>query len=202
VIGGGDARVLQGRELRLEPLEFLPHLGQLVGERERGHDREPGIADLAEAPAQPRDAGVEVLGEAHEMRLLAVLAGHAELAAVDGDVDLRHGVPAQGCGSSALVRREHGADGVDGGIEPLGGLAVGIFQGPRTGGGCIELGGEPGAVGPQRMQLGVERRFAAVGLPPPLDGGCKRVKRKRKTFAGRVDGARFSHPRQHPLARP
>jgi hypothetical protein len=30
----------------------------------------------------------------HEVRLFAVLAGHAELAAVDGDIDLRHGIPA------------------------------------------------------------------------------------------------------------
>ena len=33
------------------------------------------------------------------------------------------------------------------------------------------------------MQLGVQRRFAAVGLPPPLDGGGQRVERKRKHIA-------------------
>ena len=65
------------------------------------------------------------------MLLLAVLAGHAELAAVDGDVDLRHGVPAVSVAArSALVRREHGADGVDRGIEPLGDLAIGRLQRP------------------------------------------------------------------------
>src|SRR5262249_56294862 len=79
--------------LGVEPLQFLLRLRQLVGERRRGHDGEAGIADLAEAGPQRHDARVEVLGQTHETRLFTVLAGHAELAAVDGDADLRHGMP-------------------------------------------------------------------------------------------------------------
>src|SRR5713226_7272720 len=50
-VGGIDARILQRRELGLDPLHFLLGLRQFVGKRERGHDREPGIADLPEAGA-------------------------------------------------------------------------------------------------------------------------------------------------------
>jgi hypothetical protein len=46
------------------------------------------------------------------------------------------------------------------------------------------------------MQLVVERLFAAVGLVPPFDGGGKRIERKGKTFASRIDSAGFDHSRQ------
>ena len=42
---------------------------------------------------------------------------------------------------------------------------------PRARGGVIELGGEPRAIGPEHVQLVIERRFAAIGVAPPLDGG-------------------------------
>src|SRR5262249_38476762 len=82
--GRHHARALQRGELRLEPPQLLLHLRQLVGERQRGHDGEAGIADLAEASPPPHDARVEILRQAHETRLFARLAGPAELAAGDG----------------------------------------------------------------------------------------------------------------------
>ena len=78
-------------ELLLEPPQLLAGFGQLVGDRQRRHHGQPRVADLAELAAQLLDALVEVLGELLQMVFLAVLAGHAELAAVDGDVHLRHG---------------------------------------------------------------------------------------------------------------
>src|SRR6185312_10309600 len=93
MVGRGDARIAQRRQLRLEPLQLFLRLRELVGERERRHDREPGVADLAEAGAQRGDARVQFLRQPRQPRLFAVLAGHAELATVDGDIDLRHDVP-------------------------------------------------------------------------------------------------------------
>src|SRR4029079_9590132 len=87
------ARIPQRRQFRLEPLQFFLRLRELVGERERRHDREPGVADLAEAGAQRGDAPVPLLRPSRPTRLCVVLAGHAELATVDGDIDLRHDVP-------------------------------------------------------------------------------------------------------------
>jgi hypothetical protein len=46
------------------------------------------------------------------------------------------------------------------------------------------------------MQLSVERLLAAIRLVPPLDGGRKRIERKRKTLAGGLDGAPFPHSRR------
>src|SRR4029450_434393 len=90
-IGGYGARLLEGGEFGLEPPQFFFHPRQLIGERQRGHDREPRVADLAEARAQRGDPRVELLGEMGDMRLFAVLASHPELTAVDGNIDLRHG---------------------------------------------------------------------------------------------------------------
>ena len=49
------------RQLRLQTLQLLLRLRQLVGERERRHDGEPGVADLAETRAQLCDARVQIL---------------------------------------------------------------------------------------------------------------------------------------------
>src|SRR5262249_19245245 len=63
--------------------------------------------------------------------------------------------------------------------------------GARRGG--VELGGEPQAVGAERVELGVERLLAVIRIAPPLDRGRQRVERERKTFAGRIDGAWLAH---------
>src|SRR5215510_1211673 len=91
---GDGAGILQRRELRLEALQLFLRLRQLVGQRERCHDGQPRVADLAEARAQARDAIVEIFRELCEMLLFTLLARHPELSAVDGDADLRHGIPA------------------------------------------------------------------------------------------------------------
>ena len=96
----GAAGVLQGGVIRLQPLQLLAGFGQFVGDHQRRHDGQPRIADLAELAAQRDDALVEILGELLQMVLLAVLAGHAELAAVDGDIHLRHGISSSVCDSS------------------------------------------------------------------------------------------------------
>src|SRR5439155_19547500 len=89
-IDGDRARVLQRRDVLLQRSQFFCRLRKLIRHGERRHDREPRVADLAELAAQLDDAIVELLGELHQVAFLTVLAGHAELAAVDGDVDLGH----------------------------------------------------------------------------------------------------------------
>src|SRR5262249_40822245 len=96
----------------------------------------------------------------------------------------------------ALIRRKHGTDGVDRGIEPLRNLAVGRLQPPRARRGGIKLGSEPRAVGAERVQLGIERLLAAIGLLPPLDRGGQCIERKRKALAGGIDGADVVHAAQ------
>src|SRR5262249_60671222 len=88
----------------------------------------------------------------------------------------------------------------DGGAGPRSALAIGDSRGRGTRHRGVELGGEARAVGAERVQLGVERLLAAVGLVPPLDCGRERIECKRKTFAGRVDGGGLGHSRQPPWA--
>src|SRR5262249_51011756 len=95
--------------------------------------------------------------------------------------------------NSMLVRREHGTNGGDGGIEALGDLAVGGFERARTGRGGVELGGEPRAIAPERVHLRVELFTLLIGLAPPFHRRRQRIERKRKTFAGRVDGVGLGH---------
>src|SRR5262249_61452183 len=115
--------------------------------------------------------------------LWAALAGLGDLAAVDGAAALRRGWP------QALVRGEHGPDGVDGGIEPVGDLAIGDFQHARARYRRIELRGETRTVGAERVQLGVQRLLAAVGLVSPLDRGRDGIECAGKTLAGARHGA-------------
>src|SRR5438876_7514071 len=106
-----------------------------------------------------------------------------------------------GMAPSGLVRREHGSDRVDGGIEPLSDFTIHAFQRAAARGRGIKLRRKPRAVGAKRVQLRVKSLLAAIGLVPPLDSGGERIERKRKTLAGDVDGAPFGHP-PWPLARP
>jgi hypothetical protein len=89
-IGRQHAGVLQRGEFFLQPLHPMSRFGKLVGDRERRHYRQPRVADLTEFAAQPADAHVEIAREFDEMALLAILASHPELPAIDGDVDLSH----------------------------------------------------------------------------------------------------------------
>src|SRR5262249_62223716 len=86
-----------------------------------------------------------------------------------------------------------------GGVRERGGaFAIGDYQRAGARHRRIELRGETRAVGAERVQLGVQRLFAAVGVVSPLDRGRKRIECERKTFAGRVDGAGLGHSRQPP----
>ena len=98
------AGVLQGGMSASRRFSLLAGLGQFVGDHQRRHHGQPRVADLAELAAQRDDALVEVLGELLQMVLLAVLAGHAELAAVDGDIHLRHGTSHVVCNHPAHSR--------------------------------------------------------------------------------------------------
>src|SRR6185312_8092206 len=90
VIERFGARVPQGDELVLELLDAPCGLGERIGDGQRRHDGEPGVADLAEFLAQALDADVEIARQIHQVAFLAVLARHPELPAVDGDADLGH----------------------------------------------------------------------------------------------------------------
>src|ERR1044072_8367678 len=85
-----NTHILQRRELLLEPAHALGRLAQLVAERKRRHDDQPHVADRAEARLQLLDALIAILGEAHQMIFLALLAGQAVLPAMDGDADMAH----------------------------------------------------------------------------------------------------------------
>ena len=54
------ARVLQGGEFLLQPLDASARLGEFVGDRDRRHHRQAGVADLAEFGAQRTDAAIEI----------------------------------------------------------------------------------------------------------------------------------------------
>src|SRR6185312_10516245 len=93
---GGDALDTLGRrgERRgdggARGLVVIERLGARIGDGQRRHDGEPRVAALAEFLAQALDADVEIARQIHQVALLAVLARHPELPAVDGDADLGH----------------------------------------------------------------------------------------------------------------
>src|SRR5215831_4099351 len=89
-ISRDHAGVLQRRELVLDAAQLRSALAQFVGDGQRRHHGEPHVANLAEVAAQLRDALVEIAGEAGEVLLLPVVAGHAVVPAVDADRDRRH----------------------------------------------------------------------------------------------------------------
>src|SRR5262249_55998196 len=76
--------------LGLGPAHALAGLVELVADRQRRHDQEAIVADLAKAAAQLLDTAVELVGQALEMALLSILASHTILAAIDGDGHVRH----------------------------------------------------------------------------------------------------------------
>jgi len=70
-VGGDHPGVLQGGELLFEPPDALPHLGKLVGDSQRRHDGEAGVADFAEFGAQVLDPRIEIAGKVADVILLA-----------------------------------------------------------------------------------------------------------------------------------
>ena len=59
-VGGDHARVLQGRDLLLQPADLCRALGQLVGDHQRRHHRQPGVADLAELARAARRCAASI----------------------------------------------------------------------------------------------------------------------------------------------
>ena len=116
-VGGGRLRLLTPPH-PLQLPEALRHLGQFVGDGERRHDGQPRSRRSRRIwYAGPRCARSSSLREIRSGGLLAVLAGHAELPAVDGDVDLGHCPhPRMHSGASTPVGSQfaqHAADCLD-----------------------------------------------------------------------------------------
>src|SRR5262249_8925248 len=99
-------------------------LVKLVGKGKGCHYREAGVSDLSEALAKSGDTLIKIRGQAKKVRLLARFAGHAELASIDRDIDLRHGTSPSGK-SSALQQR---ADSSHCGVQPPDDFAVDVLQ--------------------------------------------------------------------------
>ena len=174
-LGRGDARVLQRRQLRLEPLQLLFGLGQLVGEGERRHHGEPRVADLAEA----RRAAREMRWSRSSARRIRCCSSPSSQAMRNWrplmvTLDLRHGFPCRLTTSRRLAGDEVTERmRVDGDVEPLRDLAIGVSSAraerPRN----VELGGEPRAVGRRAHATGRrarrrrDRPRAGARPPPP-----------------------------------
>src|SRR5439155_2689720 len=63
-------------------------------------------------------------------------------------------------GCSAVIGLQHGSDGVDGDVEAARDLAVGGLERARARNRVVEIGGELGAIGSERVQLRGERLLA------------------------------------------
>src|SRR3569833_3818010 len=100
-IGCLVADTAQALDLLLQFAHLLADIKQLIADGERSHHGEPGIADLAELAAQIGDARFQSLCELEKPELLALLAGHAVLPAVDGDVDVAHSSASSSSASSS-----------------------------------------------------------------------------------------------------
>src|SRR5690348_15635476 len=103
-IDGGDADVAHAAQFLFEVADARMRIEQFVAGGECGHDGQTLVADLAELAAQLLDARLQALGELEQPHLLPLLAGHAVLPAVDGDVDVAHSSSSSGsssCGPSA-----------------------------------------------------------------------------------------------------
>jgi len=94
---------------------------------------------------------------------------------------------------STLVRVEHGADRVDGKIEPARDLAVGGLEAVAARGLRIEIRRELGAVGAECLNLRGEFVLAVIGLAPALSRGLERIERRGQAAAGCVDCDRVAH---------
>ena len=95
--------------------------------------------------------------------------------------------------ASALLGFEQRSDCVHCGIEPTCDITADIFERANASKRGIKLGGKPGAVAAQLMQLGRERLPLGIDLAATLNHGGQRVKRERKALASRIDGARLGH---------
>src|ERR1700722_2245443 len=91
-VRGCGANAAQRLELLLEAVDAMAGVDQFIARRQRRHHGQARVADLAELAAQAADPRLETFSQLQEPRLLAGLAGHPVLPAVDGDVDMAHDV--------------------------------------------------------------------------------------------------------------
>ena len=91
------------------------------------------------------------------------------------------------------LRFEDQPDVLHRGIDPAGDVAVGGFEAAAAGKHRRQIGGEPGAVGGERMDLLAQRRPLAVALDPALDRGVERIQRLRKTPRRLLDRCLLGH---------
>jgi hypothetical protein len=106
MIGGGLAGLVQAGKLLLEASHALRHFRQLIGNQQRRHHRKPHIPDLAEAGAQAGDPLIEFMREPRQMMLLAFVASHSVLAAIDRYAYMRHGRSAPVAQAGVNARRQ------------------------------------------------------------------------------------------------
>src|ERR1700738_2700575 len=79
-----------------------------------------------------------------------------------------HECPCRNRPLSPLVRVKHGADRVDSKIEPARDFAIGGLETVAARRLRIEIGGELGAIGAERLDLGGEFVLTVIGLAPTL----------------------------------
>jgi len=92
-----------------------------------------------------------------------------------------------------LVPVEHGADGVDGKIEPARDLAVGGLKPAAARGLRIEIGGKLGTIGAECLNLRRKLILAVIRLAPAFGRGLERIERRGKAPAGCIDCACVAH---------
>lgn len=77
-----------------------------------------------------------------------------------------------------LLRREHGADGVDGTIEPARHFPIGGFEVDGAGANRVEFRRELGAVAAEGLKLSLKGIAMAIFLVPSVDRGLEGVQRR------------------------
>jgi hypothetical protein len=179
--------------IRLHSPELLAGFRQLVGDHQRRHDGEACIANLAELAAQRNDALVEILGELPQMILLAVFTGHAELAAVDRDIHLRHGILTRHQSWTSILSLENESNALHGGVEPARDLAVRGFKATHLAELRVEVGGKLGTIRAQRVNLLREQRPAALNFHSAVDRRVEDVQRLREAPGGGFDRGLIGH---------
>jgi hypothetical protein len=104
--------------------------------------------------------------------------------------------------SSTIVCFDHGADGLDSGIEAPGNLMVGGFQCARPRRDDIKVGRQPRAIRAKRVKLIGQAKLGAIGLAPPLGRRFQPIKRLHQALGCTFNRASIGHCRPTPLIGP
>jgi hypothetical protein len=97
--------------------------------------------------------------------------------------------------TSTIVGFDHGTDGLDGGIEPLRDFLVGGFERARPRRHRIEIGGQAGAVGAERMQLIGKPNVGPISLATTLGRGFQAIERLHQAPCRSFNRAGIRHHR-------